>query len=387
MLRRSDLPSSLFRSTFLGFLALSILNIFPQCAENGASAKELSEGAVPGSSVPGASVSGNGVAGGSVSGSSTSAVKPTAKSDKFAIDVDKLKIHQIYFFGNEGLDLQKIKANLPIRADEEITPSDIPAFKQRVSDYVEKLTGKPISDLGLVLFEQSWTVYLGLPGKTNHTIVHNPIPTETTHLSQDIVKLYDETMQANIVALQTAKAEDRAKFDKLMSQGKDLCRSHREELVHVVSKSSDPEQRRAAAHCLGLIAETQPEIAALSRASNDSDATVRNNAVRALGFIIKTDAARFISASEFIELLNSGVWTDRNKGSFMVASLVKNRDAKLLAEVKAQALASLKEMATWDLAHASPALEILGVLADIPEDKLARLIASDKRQEILDALK
>jgi len=109
--------------------------------------------------------------------------------------------------------------------------------------------------------------------------------------------------------------------------------------------------------------------------------------VRALGLIAKTDASRFISAQEFIELLNSGIWTDRNKGSFMVLSLLKQRDPKLLAEVKSQALASLKEIATWDASHAWPALEILGAIADIPEDELAKLIASDKRQEILDALK
>jgi hypothetical protein len=67
--------------------------------------------------------------------------------------------------------------------------------------------------------------------------------------------------------------------------------------------------------------------------------------------------------------------------------LIKNRDPKLIEALCQQSIPALKEIAGWDPGHAQPALEILGTIANIPQDKLHELIMADRRQEILDALK
>ena len=67
-------------------------------------------------------------------------------------------------------------------------------------------------------------------------------------------------------------------------------------------------------------------------ASRDEDEIVRNNAVRALAVIAKSDlkAAASIPAASFVEMLNSGEWKDRNKAAMMLEFLSEGRDPQLL---------------------------------------------------------
>ncbi|HYP07216.1 MAG TPA: HEAT repeat domain-containing protein [Bryobacteraceae bacterium] len=55
-----------------------------------------------------------------------------------------------------------------------------------------------------------------------------------------------------------------------------------EHLLRVVAKARDPKHRAIAATALGYSRQSQKQLDALSRAANDSDASVRRNAVRAL---------------------------------------------------------------------------------------------------------
>ena len=59
---------------------------------------------------------------------------------------------------------------------------------------------------------------------------------------------------------------------------------------------------------------------ALRRAARDPDDEVRNNATRALGVLVRSNRAlaASIPPDTFIEMLNSGTWSDRNKAGMLL---------------------------------------------------------------------
>ena len=74
----------------------------------------------------------------------------------------------------------------------------------------------------------------------------------------------------------------------------------------------------------------------------------------------------------FVGLVNSPVWTDRNKASLALLRLTESRDPEVLARLRREALASLVDMARWKSpGHASPGATILGRMAGLSEEKIA----------------
>jgi hypothetical protein len=88
---------------------------------------------------------------------------------------------------------------------------------------------------------------------------------------------------------------------------------------------------------------------ALVRAARDPDEGVRNNVTRALYEILRADpaAASQVPPDNFIDMLRSGTWTDRNKGSMVLMSLTLSRDPVLLHRIQSAAGDALLEMARW----------------------------------------
>jgi hypothetical protein len=83
-------------------------------------------------------------------------------------------------------------------------------------------------------------------------------------------------------------------------------------------------------------------------------------------------------------MLNSGTWTDRNKGAMLLEILSVRRDARLLGQLRRQALPSLIEMARWrNPGHAGNPRMILGRVAGIEENRLAQLVAKGNVEEII----
>jgi hypothetical protein len=85
--------------------------------------------------------------------------------------------------------------------------------------------------------------------------------------------------------------------------------------------------------------------------------------------------------------LKSGIWTDRNKATWVLMQLTRTRNPVLLAELRAQALEPLIEMAEWrDIGHAAWARIILGRIAGIPEEQLMREAVQPSPQPIVRAV-
>lgn len=147
-------------------------------------------------------------------------------------------------------------------------------------------------------------------------------------------------------------------------------------LAHVLKDSKYAEQRAAAAQIIAYSANKKEIVSYLLYAVDDPDEGVRNNATRALAILAgylssHPELEIVIPAAPFIKMVNSIVWTDRNKGAWVLMQLTKNRDPKLLNEIKRQALPSIIEMAKWkDRGHAYFSFAILGHIAGVNEKLL-----------------
>jgi hypothetical protein len=85
-----------------------------------------------------------------------------------------------------------------------------------------------------------------------------------------------------------------------------------------------------------------------------------------------------------MRLMRSGAWSDHNKASLVLVALTTTRDARMLTQLRAEALDPLLEMARWrNIGHAEAALTVLGRMAGIEEDALQKLIDAGQTATIL----
>ena len=309
-------------------------------------------------------------------------------------------IGQIDFYGYAGLDLAQIRSSLPLREGDKLSFAGMDQTILRLTREIKQSTGYEPTDIAPVCCDGqgNLSVYIGLPGKSSKRLRYNAPPQDSIRFPASIVKLYQQTMDLLMETVQKQATEDRSQGYGLSSypplRAKQLATreyaTHHELLVlRVLQSSSDAEQRGIAAEVLGYARQSKQQIAALVRASHDVDDGVRNNAVRALAVLAQSSpqVARRIPTAGFIEMLDSGVWTDRNKAGFLLTVLSDTRNRKLLGRLRSQALESLIEMARWqDPGHAQSAGMLLGRIAGIDEDRLQQLVASGQVDVIIKAL-
>jgi len=314
------------------------------------------------------------------------------------------RIGEIEFYGYAGLDVDKIRAALPLRDGDELSDSDdaVPDAIAQLTEAVKRVIGKPPTDVAAVCCDVQGNAmfYIGLPGSSMRTVRYAPPPKSRVRFPTKIVNLYNETMEASSKAVRSGQSkEDDSKGYALSSdpelRAKELATrvyalKHEHLVRRVLASSQDADQRTVAAHVLGYARQSSQQIQALVVASHDSDEGVRNNAIRALAVLAQSNPkiATRIPVEHFIAMLSSGSWTDRNKAGFLLDELSKRRDAKLLSQLHSQALDSLIEMARWrSRGHADFARILLGRIAGIEETRLQQLVDAGQVDQIIQALK
>ena len=146
---------------------------------------------------------------------------------------------------------------------------------------------------------------------------------------------------------------------------------------------SQNKDRRAAAELLGYAETSSQQVSELVRASDDSDGTVRNNAIRALEVLSASSKKVEIPGESFIPLLNSDQWTDRNKAGLLFMRLTSSGDSKLLSALAGQSFDSLVEMARWkNKGHAMSYRIVLGRIGGLDE-KISDEMANQGRTDEL----
>jgi hypothetical protein len=291
------------------------------------------------------------------------------------------RIALIEFFGYQGLDVEAVRKALPVHEGGEYSDKD----EAGVREAVKQVTGAGPTEVGLVCCDGQGAqfLFIGLPGKSTRTFRLLDRPTGRVRLSAEMMqahdamdKVYQEAMHAGGDAAQERLAHSYREIryppaHAVEAKVREYALAHEAELEDVLEHSSSGQQRGVAADCLGYADPSPRQIAALARASRDENGFVRNEATRALAEIVMFDPAvgAQISAGDFIEMASSGIWADRNKGAWVLQSLTRSRDPKLLAQIESQAWEALLEMARWRT-HAGTARIILGRIKALPEERI-----------------
>jgi hypothetical protein len=307
-------------------------------------------------------------------------------------------IGDIEFFGYKGINVAKVRAALPVHQGDEYSTQAEKLIRQAVAGAI----GKEPTDVAAMCCDSEGKrlLFVGLPGASYKTFAYNDAPKGSARLSADVMNLYSRL--DNAIMLAVRKGGDAAREDDsngyaliydpdaraLQLALRKWALGHERPLLRVLESSSDVEHRRVASEALGYARQSSSQIQALARAARDSDDEVRTNATRALGVLVRSNRALAsqIPPETFIAMLNSGLWSDRNKGASLLMELTAARDPALLAKIRSEALDSLVEMALWhEAGHAYSSRMILGRAAGVPEAKLQALAWNGPVDEIVKA--
>jgi HEAT repeats len=280
------------------------------------------------------------------------------------------KIGYIEFFGYKGLDLPAIRKALPFREGDTARPT----LKDEAESAVEHVIGRKATDIFIACCtgRGEQTVFIGLPGASSRPLAFEPAPQGAVSFPGELASLYRKMSQAEKDAtFRSLAEEDNPGGYRLLKEPvahaaelsfRAYALGHEEESIQVLTSSADADQRAMAAEALGFSARTSQQMAALVSAARDPDEAVRNNVTRALFEILRGDpsAASQIPPDNFIDMLRSGTWTDRNKGSMLLMFVTQSRDPILLRRIQSEAGDALLEMSRWrEAGRAMPACMIL----------------------------
>ncbi len=308
-----------------------------------------------------------------------------------------IQLGEIDFFGYGDLDPLKLREALPIHQGERYSPAEWGQLRPKIKEEITKLTGHAPTDLARVCCDSRGAamLYIGI-ALSIKPVVPLPVPHGDARLPAQALKLENDHEEASSKAVHAGNnGEDDSKGYALSTDPatrafeleiRKFTLGHSELVRRVLRTSGDVEHRRVAAEFLGYDRASATQVTALVEAARDPDSVVRNNAVRALGVLAEAGdkIAVKIPASPFIDLLNSGQWTDRNKGGFVLDSLTKSRDPEVLVELHQKSMPALIEMARWQFnGHAVGYRRLLGRIAGIEEAKLNKMIGDPGQIEAI----
>lgn len=314
------------------------------------------------------------------------------------------QIGQIEFYGYGGLNLDKVRAALPLHEGDAFPTSD-DSFRQAIDHIkkeIERVTGHPPTDVETVCCnaQGNFMIYIGLAGNSMTKSRYNSVPKLKLRLPARVVDLYQQTSEDSSVLVSKGMAtEDHSRGYALSNDAnlrskqlaiRSYALTHERLLRRVLRSSAYAEERIVAAKFLGYARQSRAQIADLVWASHDVDDGVRNDAIRALGVLARSSPqiARQIPAAGFVEMLSSGSWTDRNKALLVIGELTRRRDPKLLRVLRSQAWDALIEMARWRFSgHADSARIVLGRIGGIEEGRLVQMVSAGNVEQIIQASK
>jgi hypothetical protein len=294
-------------------------------------------------------------------------------------DNEMAPIGTIDFYGLRSLSESEVRQHLPFKEGDVLSDNPSP-----VATTAALGVAKVVFAVVCCTTEGRTLIYVGVQERGAPEVRYRASPTGEIGLPAEILAANDLFLTAFWEAVRTGQAAEddsqghalaayppvRAQQEVFLAFAKD----HRALLLDVLRNSSDAKQRALAAQILAYDPDKKAIVKPLTRAASDSDGSVRNNAVRALAVIASYTAAHpelriHIDTAPFVHLLNSIVWTDRNKGLFILDSLTAARDPRLLESLRKEARGSLVEMCAWKgWGHAFPACQILRRVMGMPDD-------------------
>jgi hypothetical protein len=309
----------------------------------------------------------------------------------------------IDFYGLRTVPESQIRQALNFHEGDSIDFKQFESERQDSLKRIRLVPGVRGASLSLVCCtsDQKSMIYVGIEEADSPCVSFGPVPDGRVRLTDEVIHADKELQNAWEKAVVKGDAsEDDSQGHALSSdpalralelQLIPLAEAYLANLKEVLRDSSDSDQRAVAAEVLGYVKDKQSVVPNLMSAMRDPSADVRNNAMRTLlvfsRYTPKPPGQKIqISPLPFIALLNSCIWTDRNKSAAAVAELTESRDPALLAKIREEALPSLEEMARWkSIGHAWSSLSILGRVAGLSDEQIEAQIEAGNREMIIAA--
>jgi hypothetical protein len=295
-------------------------------------------------------------------------------------------IGQINYFGYGGIDLQPIEAALPIKVGGVLSLDGLESTRDLIGQRIRGITGHVPTNIDFVCCDEHshLLIFIGLGGTSSRTPPFRSNPNGPDHLEPAALKLYQQSMDALMAAVQRGSAPEDDSNGYALNSDAELHRiqllirayalDRAPELERVLRDAADPKQRQVSATLLGYAKRSPSQVQGLADAILDPDSEVRNNAVRALMVLTSAKSTEpiHLNLTSIGALLSSGVWSDRNKASLLLDNLTASRDPATLHELRATALDALIEGASWhgDPGHAGAFVILLGRIANLSEEQL-----------------
>jgi hypothetical protein len=306
------------------------------------------------------------------------------------------RIGVIDFYGVRTVSDEKLRRALGVREGEALPPS-----KSMVEERLEQVSGVVRARLEAVCCEDGKAIlYVGIEEKGAPHFNFRTPPNSEVRLPDQVVETYRQFLEALDRAVRSGDARDdlthghslmaNPECRALQLKFEEFAKGNLKLLREVLRDSADDEHRSVAAYVIGYAEKKRLVVDDLQYAMQDPADSVRNNSMRALAAIAvpalkDPDLGIRVSPTWFIEMLNSIIWTDRNKAVFALVTLTESRDADVLDQIRTSALDSVIEMARWkSLGHALPAFILAGRLAGTAEEEIQRAWSDGEREAVLE---
>jgi len=301
----------------------------------------------------------------------------------------------IDFYGIRKVKRDRIEAALGVKEGDPMPPS-----KSAVEERLETVSGVVRARVEAVCCSGGDAIlFVGIEEKGAPHSEFRPLPVKDVSLPPEILETYVQFLRAvEDAARRGQSSEDLVEGHSRMADPAcwalqqrfmKLAGEHTALLRDVLRNSVDDDQRAIAAAVLGYVPKKALVVNDLQYALQDSDDAVRNNAARALAafaVLARRDPEQGIkvSATWFVEMLNSIVWSDRNKACLALLHVTEDRNPDALTLIRERALEPLAEMARWkSLSHALPAYILLGRAGGVAEADIHRAWEAGDREQVI----
>jgi hypothetical protein len=289
----------------------------------------------------------------------------------------------IEIYGVHTVPNAEIRNRLPIRTWNSL-PADIDAMMNEIRTSISQLPNVKMTEVNLTCCEDGKTIlYIGVADEIPKSMRYRPAPQGAIKLPPEIIDVVEARQRLSTEAILKGATEDFSEGHARLNDPS--AREIEDSLIRYASRnlktlraalqnSADSRHRAMAAVILGYTSAKQAIVPDLIDAIKDPDSNVRNNAMRALWVMATAEQLKKVKIkvpwAPFVGMLNSIVWTDRNKSSDALDALTHGRNPILLAELGKNALGPLIEIATWRSGHARAGFFILGRIGGLPETEI-----------------
>lgn len=315
----------------------------------------------------------------------------------FLTAAQSVKIATIDIYGNRSYTSDQIRNMIPVKEGDSV---DQQTFLDKVIQ--KKLDSLPgvlrVSVTPVCCFHDfDYNLYVGIAESDSAILLFRASPNLRIKLPAKYTSAYAAFSEKLTDAVEAQQAsEDWDKGHSLIQYAP--ARKLQEKFVawakadftlfrKIIRSSAYSDQRATAAQIIAYHPDKKRVLPELLYAMHDENDEVRNNAIRALAVIayystLHPELNLNIPHQPFVRLLNSVVWSDRNKGVSVLMQLSKSRDQQLFDQLKRDAMPALKEMTLWkDRKHAMPAFVILARINGLSDDNIFKAAADSNFNE------